>query len=82
MLDGLGVGVDDVDAESAPGATPSADWACSQAKLRGDDGVSVREVLVVLALDVLTWPWPGTRGLFLDDDVPDVEFDRVGRDCR
>jgi len=47
----------------------------------GDEGVSVRELLVVLALDVLACPWPGMRGRFLDD-VPDVELDRVGRFAR
>ena len=50
------------------------------------DGVSVRVLLllVVLALDVRTWPWPGMRDRFFDDDdVPaDVELERVGRFAR
>lgn len=52
---------------------------CGQAKLCGDDGVSVRWLLlVVLALEVLMWPRPPMRDRVLMDEPPEVELERVG----
>jgi hypothetical protein len=69
--------------EAALLVSDTAPAACSQAKVCGDEGVSVRVLLVVLALEVRTcpWPWPGMRARLFDDDVvpADVELERVGR---